>query len=734
MTPLLLLMLALGSGTPSGSEINYETVHLERRLQAVKISEKINVDGKLDEPAWKQAPVASDFTQNEPKEGEPATERTEVRVLYDNRNLYIGVYAHDSHIGRVVISDLKKDFTVNSSDSFEVVLDTFHDERNGYIFSTNAAGAKYDAQMINEGRETNSNWDGVWYVKTTVVDDGWIAEIAVPFKTFKFRENEVQTWGINFHRNLRSNLRNEDSFWAPLPRIYGLNRVSLAGTLEGLEGIQPGSNFRFKPYLTSSYADSRTAGTKKGKGDVGFDVKYGLTSGLTWDFTYNTDFSQVEADEQQINLTRFNLFFPEKREFFLENSGIFKFGGGDISGGGGGIAQGRTNGVGNDVFFFSRNIGLSPSGEAIPILGGTRLTGRAGSYEIGFLNIQQREYNGTHPTNFTVGRLKHNIMANSDVGVIVMNKEVKDSSEFNRLFGADANFRFGQYTTFNAFLVKSKSPGVESHNMAGRAAFKYQDRTWNLSSSFSDLQDNYINEMGYYPRTGVRRYNQQIRYTIRPASNLIRQIFPHLVVDYFEDQQGHIDSKYIDYHFPISFQNGAFMELGKNANVEVLREPFSLNNGQTVVPAGTYSYYDYFITFRPDPTRRVQPSGRWGIGPFYTGYKHSYAFSETLRLSNKFNTSLTYTHNNISLAGPNGHFKTNLLTTRVNYSFSTTMFLNALVQYNSVARQWSSNIRFNIIHHPLSDFFLVYNERRNSLSGDLLDRALIAKITYMFQR
>jgi hypothetical protein len=266
----------------------------------------------------------------------------------------------------------------------------------------------------------------------------------------------------------------------------------------------------------------------------------------------------------------------------------------------------------------------------------------------------------------------------------------------------------------------------------GRVAAAYQNRTWNFAASYTNVQQNFINEMGYMPRRGVQRFSSNVRWTVRPKSTLIRQIFPHLVLDYFADTHGNFDSKYIDYHFPINFQNGAQLEIGKNPTVEFVRKEFTFNNGKNVVPVGTYRYYDYFFYFRGDPSRKFQPQGRWGIGPFYSGYKHSYSIGETWRLNNKFNSSLIYTHNNISLA--DGQFKTNLLTTRVNYSFSTTVFLNALVQYNSDARQWSSNIRFNVIHRPLSDFFLVYNERRNTLSGDLLDRALIAKITYMIQR
>jgi hypothetical protein len=733
MTQLLLLAMMFGLSTSSNeNRIDYGTAHLERRISATKTSEKISVDGKLDEPAWANAPVATDFIQTEPKEGEVSAERTEVRVLYDSQTLYFGMYAHDSGVKKLVINDLKKDFSTDSTDMFELVLDTFHDERNGYIFSTNAGGAKGDAQMINDGREVNSNWDAVWYVKTSVLEDGWVAEIAIPFKSLKFREQSMQTWGVNFHRSIRSNLRNEDAYWAPLPRIYNIQRVSLAGTLEGLEGVRPGSNLRFKPYATSSFSQSGATGKKKTDGELGFDAKYGITSGLTWDFTYNTDFSQVEADEQQVNLTRFSLFFPEKREFFLENSGIFKFGGGDVGPNNAAIS-GRINGVGSDVFFFSRSIGLSTSDNlAVPILGGTRLTGRAGSYELGFINMQQRESSTTNATNFTIARLKRNIMANSDIGVMFMHKEALDSPQFNRVMGADANLRFGQNSSVNAFLAKSSAPGINTDNLYGRVTYGYQDSAWQTRAFYNNTQSNFIDEMGYLPRRGVQRMYGDLRRSFRPDVLAIRQLQPHIVIDYFADAHNNIDSKYVDYHFPIFFQNGAMIEMGKNSTVEVLKKPFSLNNGKAVVPAGVYDYYDYFVFYRPDVSRLFQPSARWGIGPFYGGYKHTYTVGETLRISHKFNTSLQFTHNNISL--PEGRFKTNLLSTRFNYAFSTSVFLNALVQYNSDTRQWTSNVRFNVIHHPLSDFFFVYNERRNTVSGDLMDRALIAKVTYMFAK
>src|SRR5258705_6519364 len=329
------------SELPSTEAINYDTIHLEKRLSAVRASGVILVDGALDEPAWSAAPIANGFIQNDPREGTAATYDTEVRVLYTDDALYFGVWAKDGEPSKIIVSDLKKDYNTGSSDGFRIVLDTFHDGRNAYQFAINPSGAKWDSQMANEGRDNNSNWDGIWDVKTRITETGSFAEIWIPFRTLKFTDADPQVWGINFERKLRR--LNEDSYWSPIPRIYDAQRVSLAGTLEGMRGLRAGKSLRVKPYALTS--GSRVT-TKPMAGDFqgGVDVKYGVTNGLVWDFTVNTDFSQVEADEQQVNLTRFNLFFPEKRDFFLENQGIFAFGQENGNqGGGGNFGAGRTN-------------------------------------------------------------------------------------------------------------------------------------------------------------------------------------------------------------------------------------------------------------------------------------------------------------------------------------------------------------------------------------------------------
>ena len=296
----------------------------EKNLTAVYISSPMVIDGNLDETEWSLARPARDFTQREPRDGGPATERTEVRLLYDDENLYVGVYCFDS-AGKegLIVPDVRRDYRPDQGDHFAMVLDTFDDNRNGFVFATNPRGAVRDGQAGGDGMVHNFDWNAIWYVRSKITELGWQAEMAIPFKTLRFRDSERQVWGVNFLRRIRR--KNEDTFWVYVPRPYRLTRVSVAGQLDGMSGIRQGRNLYVKPYL-STPVERREGDDVDFVPEVGFDVKYGLTPGLTLDLTVNTDFAQVEADEQQINLTRFSLFFPEKREFFLENSSIFQFG------------------------------------------------------------------------------------------------------------------------------------------------------------------------------------------------------------------------------------------------------------------------------------------------------------------------------------------------------------------------------------------------------------------------
>jgi hypothetical protein len=717
---------------PQGSvdAINYETAHDGRRLEAARAAGPIVLDGVLDEPSWRSAPMANNFVQKEPREGTRATYDTEVLALYDDAALYFGVFAHDNEPGEVIVNDLKKDFNATQGDAFTIVLDTFHDQRNGYKFATNPGGAKWDEQMANEGRENNSSWDGIWEVQTRVTETGWYAEIRIPFRTLKFREIETQTWGVNFERRVRR--INEESYWAPLPRIYDLDRVSMAGTLENMRGIRPGRNIRLKPFALSS---SNTVGGQPTLGDAeaGFDVKYGVTSGLTWDFTVNTDFSQVEADEQQINLTRFNLLFPEKRDFFLENSGIFQFGAPQRTGAGGATA-GRQNQSQEPILFFSRRVGLSAEGDAVPILGGTRLTGRLGNSTIGVLNIQQRSEDAVPSTNFTAVRVRRDILANSDIGAIVLNKE-ENGAGYNRLTGVDAAFRFG-LVNFSGYLAKTFSPlaavGGSGKDLIGQGAGSYISRTWQVRGQYTTIGERFNDELGFVPRLGVTNTWINVRRSFRPRwiPSWMRELWPHWVLDMYRRPDGKVESVYQDFHFPFNTQSGSQFEAGFNPNLEDVDESFVINNARrATVGPGRHKFTEYFIYWNTNNSARFSYQSRYSTGEFYDGHRRSYVFGPSFKPNAKLNASAQLQVNDITL--PGASYVSTLITSRLNYNFSTRMFVNALLQYNTDSRQWSSNLRFNIIHRPLSDFFLVYNERRDERTGTLINRAVIAKMTYL---
>ena len=722
-----------GSAPRAAAVINYDTIHLEKRLRAVRTTGPITLDGALDEASWAEAPVANGFIQNDPHEGNPATYDTDVRVLYSDDALYVGVFARDDDVSKIVVNDLKKDYNKEGSDGFRVILDTFHDQRNGYEFFTNPGGAKWDAQVANEGRDTNANWDAIWDVKTRITDEGWYAEIWIPFRTLKFAGDETQTWGINFQRKLRR--LNEDSYWAPLPRIYDAERVSLAGTLEGLHDIHAGRNLRVKPYVLSS-GSRVTTSPMSGDFQGGADVKYGLTNGLVWDFTVNTDFSQVEADEQQVNLTRFNLFFPEKRDFFLENQGLFLFGNDNGGQGGNNAIGGRTNSPQDMRLFFTRQIGLSDSGQALPILAGTRLSGREGAYSLGVLNIQQRADQGVPATNFSAFRLRRDVLANSDIGAIILNKEVSGPG-FNRLAGADANFRFGTNVQLTAFAARSFSPILTSapkgNSVTARGNFQYTSRTWRTALRYTTIGDGFDDQLGFVPRVGSDETYTQIWRSMRPKwmPHFIREIGPHWVLTQFNRSSGRaLDQRQQDFHLSINMQDGSGIEPGINTNVEVIRTPFTLNAARNaVVLPGRYEYPEYFVYYRTNGAEHLGSGFRYSIGPFYGGYRRSYAFGPEFRPNAKLNLTSTIQINDISL--PSTSYVSTLANARINYNFNTKMALNALLQYSTDTHQLSSNVRFDIIHRPLSDVFIVYNEHRDEHTGLMQDRSIIAKMTYM---
>ncbi|HEX8030801.1 MAG TPA: RluA family pseudouridine synthase, partial [Vicinamibacterales bacterium] len=448
----LLIVLSLFA-SPAFAQTTISSPDGRKQMQAIQATSPIIIDGALDEEVWTRAIPATGFIQSDPHEGQPATENTEVRIAFDADYLYIGALCRDSDPPGIVVNEIRKDFAGRDQDTFDVLLDTFADRRNGFVFSTNAAGAKADTQMANEGRDVNTNWDAVWWVQARRTAEGWTAEFRIPFKTLRFDAGDAHTWGINFARRVRR--KSEVSYWSPVSRAFTIYRASSEGDLTGLTALRQGRNIRIKPFLA--------AGAVRGVGEDGFDrdlsagvdFKAGITPSLTFDATVNPDFAQAEADEQQVNLTQFSLFFPEKREFFLENAGIFYIG--DIPRNK--RASSRFSPPEEDVLlFFSRRIGLTDSGAQLPLYGGARLTGRAGDYGLGFMTMQSEEVGERAGNNYTVARVRRDILQSSDIGAIFLSRQPAGTSDdFNRVAGVDANFRFFKNFSINSFAARSDS-------------------------------------------------------------------------------------------------------------------------------------------------------------------------------------------------------------------------------------------------------------------------------------
>jgi len=702
-----------------------------RLVGAVEANTPIEVDGILNEEAWNNAEPATGFVQAEPHEGEPASESTEVRILFDADALYLGVRCFDKSGKPPIINDIRKDFIAGEQDSFEVVIDTFADRRNGFVFVTNAAAAKSDLQMANEGRDVTPSWDGVWSVATKVSENGWTAEIRIPFKTLRFERGSGHIWGVNFSRRIRRN--NEIDYWSPVPRVYNLYRVSLAGTLEGLPDADQGLNLRVKPWAAGNTTRTLAGDSFVSDASAGVDVKYGVTPSLTLDVTVLPDFAQAEADEQQVNLTQFSLFYPEKREFFLENAGMFYFG--DIP---------RESRLGNARFsppeeeillFFSRRIGLTDNGDPLPIAAGARLTGRAAGVGLGVLSVQTESGPLRPSENFTVLRARRDVLRNSDIGAIFLSRQSTGGLDVdhNEVVGADANFRFFRALSINSFLSRSFTPGKSDGQIAGKGSVTWNDNTLHTQYSFLSIGDNFRDDIGYLRRVGIRKHFIDFGVRPRPKSARkigIRELHPHTRYNIYTDQSNVEVSHTNHVAMAAFFESGGYVEVQWNPRFERIFKPFDIRPDQSF-PIGAYSWNEYAVELETDHSRKISGSALITAGGFWNGTQKSSKVGVVVRPTYHLTLDAALQRNDIWLPFPMHPFTTNLVTTRIGYAFNTRTFLDTLLQYNTDLKQFSANVRFDIIHRPLSDLFIVYNEQRLPSNNVLAGRGLIVKYTHM---
>ena len=708
------------------------------------------LDGNvLGDPAWDSAAPATGFRQNAPDEGQPATERTEVRIIFGDGTLYVGVVCYDSEPSAIIMNDSRRDSSMADADSFMMVLDTFLDRQNGFVFGTTAAGQEYDGQVINEGGDRggfgqagdggfsrgsgggfNLNWDGAWQVRTAISDVGWSAEFAIPFRTIRYPAREAQSWGVNFQRNIRR--RNETAYWAPLPRQYNLYRLSLAGQIAGLRTpVGNTSNLQFTPYVVGEVGSRSGAagGRATAVGAAGGDLKYSVTSGLTLDATYNTDFAQVEVDDQQINLDRFNLFFPEKRPFFLENAGAFSVRNT-------GPASGRN--MGQTELFFSRRIGIGAGGEQIPILAGARLSGKVSdSLTVGFLNMQTEDVAGVAPANnFTVARLRRDLPNRSSVGGLFVNRQATGSrarpGDYNRTYAADGRWGIGQSTMVQGFYGRTQTPGYTGRDHAMSLSGTYDSENWRIISGYQENGEDFNPEVGFLRRTGgFRKYDFGLNYRARPEGILkLQEISPHGSFTRFWNLNGVMETTYTHLHYDGEFENSSSAGIAYDTRSERVFETFDIS-GIPVTP-DRYDWGQLAYNFDYDRSAPVSAGIRLTVGGFFGGNIVTIQPSVRARYGETLNLRLSYSRNDIDL--PLGSTVTNLTRLRVGYNFSPRVFIQTLLQHNDSARLWSLNFRFGWLQDANTGLFLVYNETEGILdyvpAG--AGRSLILKFSYLF--
>ena len=708
-------------------------------VQAHRLEEPLSIDGRLDEEPYSIFTPVSDFIQQEPNEGDLATEKTEVWVFFDNENIYISARCWDSQPERMVINELRRDHNMLAyNENFAIVLDTFHDRRNSFMFHTNPLGGLTDATTTDE-REFNKDWNTVWRVETSRFSGGWIAEFEIPFKSLRYKENNPQVWGINFRRRVL--WKNEVSFLTPMPASYGLgaiSKVSEAATLVGLLAPSGTKNIEIKPYVISSITTDRNLEQNAGNdfhSEIGFDTKYGLTRGLIADLTYNTDFAQVEADEQQVNLTRFSLFFPEKREFFLEGQGIFTFGGGGQRGRPrGGFRPGQSEGPPSNipVVFFSRQIGLS-NGMNVPILAGGRLTGRVGPYSVGALNIQteKSETASASSTNFSVLRLKRNILRRSNIGIIFTNRSaLVNRTGTNQVFGFDGNFSFFKNINIDGYYAQTSTVGMSDQNKSFRGAFDYSADRYGIQLEHLTVGDHFNPQIGFVRRKDFRQNSAYFRFSPRlPSSSLIRKIGLESGIDHIENSEGTLESQQAQITLRMDLENGDQWNIDYERNFEFLEEIFPITPTITV-QTGSYYFTNFRASYNLGPQRKLSGQLVLQKGTFFDGHRDEIKFRGRIELMSRLSVEPTAQISWIDL--PRGSFTAKLLSARTAYSVSPRMFIGALTQYVSSSDMLINNIRFRWEYRPGSDIFLVYSDGRDTtLSGFplLKNRSMAIKFT-----
>ena len=710
-------------------------------VRATRLTQPLRVDGNLDESIYSQVPAISDFIQTVPAEGQPSTEKTEAWVFFDDNFIYVTGKCYDSAPPEEwTANEMRRDTSqLRQNDMFGVLFDTYHDRRNGFNFYTNPLGGFADQWITNEGNP-NTDWNPVWQVRTGRFDGGWTAELAIPFKSIRYKAGKNQEWGIQLRRSIRR--KNEWTHLTPVPAATGgassIFRISAAATLIGLDLPEASKNIDLKPYTISRLTTDRaTAVSNDWEPNLGVDMKVGITANLTADLTYNTDFSQVEVDEQQLNLTRFSLQFPEKRDFFLEGRGIFDFGRGGPTGGAGGGGGAST--ALTPTLFYSRAIGLN-SGRIIPIIGGGRITGKVGRFNVGVVNIETNddEPSKSPKTNFTVARLSRDILRRSSIGMMLTNRSQSAAvpGASNLAWGTDANFSFFQNLNLAGYFSQSNTEGRTTDNTSHQQRAEWAGDRWTARFEQLHVGANFTPEVGFTRRRNFDRTYGQVRFAPRTKKHFrsVRQFTYLADLEYIKNGFGNLETRIQSARFAAERQNSDTFSVDATDSYELLLNPFQVASGVRIAPGG-YNFRDVTVAYQLGQQRRFSGNVAFNKGTFYNGDIVGLTLgSARYAILKQWSVEPSITFQDVNL--PAGDFRTQLLRVRTDYAFTPRMFLSSLVQYATAGNLFSTNVRFRWEYKLGSELFVVYTDERDTTRPgypELRNQAFVVKFNRLFR-
>ena len=687
-------------------------------VRAIKLTAPLVVDGKLDEEVYRREQPFGGLIQVAPNYGKEITERTDVWVTYDDRYIYLSCRCWDSAPAEEwIANELRRDTGgLRNNDHIGVMFDTFYDRRSGFGFYTNPLGARADYSVVDEG-QSNTDWNPVWTSRTGRFDGGWTVEMAIPLKSIRYRPGNDQRWGIQLRRSVRR--KNEWAYLTPVPQILAgpqaLNRISAGGTLVGLDLPPAGRNIEIKPYGITRLTTDRVrvpALNDDFGADAGGDLKYQITPNLTFDATANTDFAQVEIDEQQVNLTRFSLFFPEKRDFFLEGRGVFDFARG-------GLGVGNSDQSDLPYLFYSRRIGLN-RGRVVPIQAGGRMTGKVGPWAIGAMTIQAGTDSAsrTKETNFSVLRVKRDVFKRSAIGVMATNRSLAaNDTGSNQAYGVDGTFGVTRDLTVGTYWARTQSEGLRGDDASWQGRVDYAADRYGAKAELLSVGRNFRPDVGFLRRSDFQRSYGELRFSPRPTRlTRVRKFTWTGSGDYVENGAGQVDSRSLKGSFVTELQSSDQVSLDVTRNYDLLQAPFTPPGSPAPFTVGSYTFTDAGASLTFGAQRRISGVLGGRVGEYYDGTIRSITIGSTVQtpsrvaFSRHLSAEPTITISRVTRAA--GDFTTRVARLRTDYAFTPLMFASALVQYSSGDRAVSTNVRYRWEYAPGSELFLVYTDER----------------------